>query len=176
MKKYTPTPGQSPIMVECEKGTYVKFEDACELRFENMDLRENYSRVVKEQRESFEHFKEAQDQFREGTWHGNTTSDYKESVSVDPNEETAMFSLAYQWQDKKHRHIFDLCDWVDKLQDEVKDFRELVKLLTIQEMDDYGRYSYPTHIGSCRCMDLERIGQITEKHRPTKHYEETDTK
>jgi hypothetical protein len=26
-----------------------------------------------------------------------------------------MFSLAYQWQDKPHRHVFDLCDWIDEL-------------------------------------------------------------
>ena len=91
------------------------------LERENNELRENYNRVLKEQRESFEHFKEAQVQFRDGTWHGNTTSDYKESISVDPEEETAMFSLAYQWQDKKHRHVFDLCNWIDKLQDELKE-------------------------------------------------------
>ena len=85
------------------------------------ELERDYNRVVKEQRESFEHFKEAQAQFRDGTWHGHTTQDYKDSISVDPDEETAMFSLAYQWQDKKHRHIYDLCDWINKLQDELKE-------------------------------------------------------
>jgi hypothetical protein len=109
-----------------------------------------------------------------GEWHGNTTSDYIKSISVDPAEETAMFSLAYQWQDKKHRHVFDLCEWVDKLQDEAKDFRELVRLLTIQEMSDSGRLFYPTNITSCRCMDMEKIGQITEKHRPKPHISTED--
>ena len=92
MKKYTLEGDQHGAeMVECEYGEYVKFDDACELRLENMDL------------------------------------------------------------------------------------YELVKLLTIQELSDNGSYFYPTSISSCRCMDLERIGQITEKYRPTKHYEETDT-
>ncbi len=139
------------------------------LERENMDLRENYNRVLMQQREDFEHTKEARRQFREGTWHGNTTKDYEESVCIDPEEETAFFSLAYQWQDKKHRHVHDLCDWINALQDEAKDFRELVKLLTIQEMSDSGRLFYPTNVSSCRCMDLERIGQITEKYRPIPH-------
>ena len=85
------------------------------------ELERDYNRVVKEQRASFEHFKEAQAQFRDGTWHGRTTKDYTDSVRVDPNEETPFFSLAYQWQDKKHRHVFDLCDWINKLQDELKE-------------------------------------------------------
>ena len=133
------------------------------------ELRENYNRVVKEQNTAFEHCQEAAAQFRDGTWHGHTTQDYTDSIQVDPDEETGFFSLAYQWQDKKHRHVHDLCEWVDKLQDEVKDFRELVRLLTIQEMTDDGRLFYPTNITSCRCMDSEKIGQITEKHRPKPH-------
>lgn len=52
---------------------------------------------------------------------------------------------------------------------ELEDLRELVRLLTIQEMSDSGRVFYPTSITSCRCMDLERIGQITEKYRPKPH-------
>lgn len=140
-----------------------------ELVVENNELRENYERVFKEQRESFEYAQEAAAQFRDGTWHGHTTKDYTDSIQVDPDEETAFFSLAYQWQDKKHRHVFDLCEWIDKLQDEVKDFHELVNLLTIQEISDSGRIFYPTSISSCRCMDLERIGQITEKYRPKPH-------
>jgi hypothetical protein len=32
---------------------------------------------------------------------------YRQSLaSPDTND---MFSLAYQWQDKKHRHVYDLC-------------------------------------------------------------------
>jgi len=88
---------------------------------ENNELRENYNRVIKEQQESFENIKEVQAQFRDGTWHGHTTKDYTDSVSVDPDEGTSFFSLAYQWQDKKHRHVFDLCDWINKLQDELKE-------------------------------------------------------
>ena len=35
------------------------------------------------------------------------TAAYRESLSApDTND---MFSLAYQWQDKKHRHVTDLC-------------------------------------------------------------------
>lgn len=139
------------------------------LERENNELRENYNRVLKEQNTAFEHCQEAAAQFRDGTWHGNTTQDYAESTHVPPDEEQAFMSLAYQWQDKPHRHVHDLCEWVDKLQDEVKDFHELVNLITKQEMSDNGNLFYPTHIDSCRCMDLERIGQITEKYRKTPH-------
>ena len=97
-------------------------------------LERNYNRVIKEQRESFEHFKEAQAQFREGTWYGHTTSDYKESISG-TDEGAAMFSLAYQWQDKKHRHVFDLCNWIDKLQDELKESRSEVDRLNRMAID-----------------------------------------
>ena len=97
---------------------------ARELERENNELRENYNRILGEQREAFECDRKALLQFRDGTWHGRTTKDYTDSISVDPDEETSFFSLAYQWQDKKHRHVFDLCDWINKLQDELKDGRD----------------------------------------------------
>ena len=85
------------------------------------ELERDYKRILGEQREAFECDRKALLEFRDGTWHGRTTKDYTDSVSVDPEEETAFFSLAYQWQDKKHRHVFDLCDWINKLQDELKE-------------------------------------------------------
>jgi hypothetical protein len=60
-------------------------------------------------------------------------------------------------------------DFARILERENNELRELVRLITIQEMSDSGRIFYPTNVGSCRCMDLERIGQITEKYRPTPH-------
>ena len=97
-------------IMRCADGAMDIQDFTRELERENNELRENYNRILEEQREAF----------REGTWYGNTTSDYKESISG-TDEEPAMFSLAYQWQDKKHRHVFDLCDWIDKLQDELKE-------------------------------------------------------
>ena len=60
-------------------------------------------------------------------------------------------------------------DFARILERENTELRELVRLLTIQEMSDSGRLFYPTIIKSCRCMDLEKIGQITEKYRPKPH-------
>jgi hypothetical protein len=54
-------------------------------------------------------------------------------------------------------------------QTELEDLRELVNLITKQEVSDSGKLFYPTSIDSCRCMDLDRIGQITEKYRKTPH-------
>jgi len=53
--------------------------------------------------------------------------------------------------------------------EDADELRELVKLITVQEMSDNGRLFYSTHISSCRCMSMERIGQILEKYRPIKH-------
>ena len=49
---------------------------------------------------------------------GWTTQDYRDSVSADDTDD--MFTLAYQWQDKKHRHVWDLCEWIDILLKEKK--------------------------------------------------------
>ena len=40
-----------------------------------------------------------------------TTDEYRNSVSLPDSDD--MFSPEYQWQDKPHRHVFDLCDMVD---------------------------------------------------------------
>lgn len=42
-----------------------------------------------------------------------TTKDYIESMSAPDTDQ--MFTLAYQWQDKPHRHVYDLCKHIDKL-------------------------------------------------------------
>jgi hypothetical protein len=42
---------------------------------------------------------------------GRSTQDYRESISAPDNDN--MFTLAYQWHDKKHRHIFDLCNRIE---------------------------------------------------------------
>ena len=44
----------------------------------------------------------------------HTTQEYRESLSAPDTDD--MFTLAYQWQDKPHRHVFDLCNWVDRLE------------------------------------------------------------
>lgn len=50
-----------------------------------------------------------------------------------------------------------------------KDLRELVKLLTIEEISDSGMRFYPTKIQSCRCMDLEKISMILDKYKQPDH-------
>jgi hypothetical protein len=42
------------------------------------------------------------------------TQAFRESVSAEDADD--MFTLAYQWQDKPHRHVIDLCEYVDLLQ------------------------------------------------------------
>jgi hypothetical protein len=79
----------------------------------NCNLENEVCRLVEEARDAFQYRQDAQRQFQEGTWHGKTTKDYRDSLWAEESDN--MFTLAYQWQDKPHRHVFDLCDWIDEL-------------------------------------------------------------
>ena len=61
---------------------------------------------------------EIENYFREtmGVGEGSITKAFNDSVSADDTNN--MFTLAYQWQDKKHRHVRDLCSYVDALKEE----------------------------------------------------------
>jgi hypothetical protein len=48
---------------------------------------------------------------------------------------------------------------------ENNELRELVRLITIEEVSDSGRTFCPTQITSCRCMDLEKIHNILQKYK-----------
>ena len=65
--------------------------------------------------------------------------------------------------------ILALGNRMDELADENNELRELVDIITEQEMSDSGRIFYPTSISSCRCMALDRARQITEKYRSKPH-------
>lgn len=68
----------------------------------------------------------------------------------------------------------DLQRFTRELERENNELRELVNLITIQEESDSGRIFYPNQISSCRCLDAERIGEITEKYRKTPHIKQGD--
>jgi len=55
---------------------------------------------------------------------------YRESLAAPDTDD--IFSLAYQWQDKKHRHVHDLCneleqtaDRIEKLEAALREIREM---------------------------------------------------
>jgi hypothetical protein len=56
-------------------------------------------------------------------------------------------------------------DFAKELERENNELRELVRLITIEEISDSGRTFCPTQITSCRCMDLEKIHNILEKYK-----------
>ena len=85
-------------------------------------LEDEVCRHVHEAKESFAASQLAQKQFYGGTWHGHTTQDYRDSLWAEDSDN--MFTLAYQWQDKKHRHVHSLCNWIDMLQKQNKDLNE----------------------------------------------------
>ena len=47
-----------------------------------------------------------------------TTKIYRESLAAPDTDD--MCSLAYQWQDKKHRHVFDLCKELEGAADRIE--------------------------------------------------------
>jgi hypothetical protein len=55
-----------------------------------------------------------------------------------------------------------------ELERENNELRELVRLITIEEISDSGHTFCPTQITSCRCIDLEKIHTILQKYKPTK--------
>jgi len=68
-------------------------------------------------------------------------------------------------------HELVKASFADELERENNELRELVDLITKQEMSDSGRIFYPNKITSCRCLDQKRMGEITEKYRSTPHIE-----
>jgi hypothetical protein len=65
----------------------------------------------------------------EGMRKGTTTDDYR--LSMGEPETDDMFTLAYQWQDKPHRHVYDLCNEIDNLNAELDELRKQLAKLTI---------------------------------------------
>ena len=53
------------------------------------------------------------------TFHGKTTDDYHQSV-YGGGKSNNIFTLEYQWKDKPHRHVGDLCEWIKELQKEIE--------------------------------------------------------
>ena len=51
-----------------------------------------------------------------------TAKAYRESLAAPDTDE--MFTLAYQWQDKKHRHVWDLCKELERAADRIEKLEE----------------------------------------------------
>ena len=43
---------------------------------------------------------------------------YRQSLAAPTSHD--MFTLAYQWQDKKHRHVWDLCSKIETAADRIE--------------------------------------------------------
>lgn len=55
------------------------------------------------------------------------TKDYREAVGGGGDKDD-FFSLAYQWVDKPHRLVYDLCDEIDRLRKVVKELRRAARV------------------------------------------------
>jgi len=78
-----------------------------------------------------------------------TAKIYRESLAAPDTDD--MFSLAYQWQDKKHRHVFDLCrnledaaDHVETLEVEKKELKYLLGrcVAVLSQFQNRGFYQF----------------------------------
>lgn len=74
------------------------------------------------------------------------TDAYRKSLAADDTNN--MFDIAYQWQDKPHRHVWDLCEKLEEAADEIERLRqqnaELVKQIKYTILDCDARTSYET--------------------------------
>jgi len=50
---------------------------------------------------------------------------YRESLAAPDADD--IFSLAYQWQDKKHRHVHDLCNELEQTADRIEKLEAVTK-------------------------------------------------
>jgi len=54
-----------------------------------------------------------------------TTSDYRASLFPPNQDDGDLFTLPYQWRDKPHLHVRDLCEHIDKLEAELERLRAI---------------------------------------------------
>ena len=71
-----------------------------------------------------------------GDW---TTDDYRNSIGDTKNPD--FFSLGYQWADKKHRHVYQLCNWVDDLNRQLAE-RDATISRQKEMLDEFTRQSH----------------------------------
>ena len=56
---------------------------------------------------------------------------YRESLAAPDADD--IFSLAYQWQDKKHRHVHDLCNELEQTADRIEKLEAALREIVEQE-------------------------------------------
>ena len=55
-----------------------------------------------------------------------TTEDYRRAIATDKNDPSLeMFTPAYDWHDKPHRVVWDLCTAIESLHAELQELRRL---------------------------------------------------
>ena len=63
-----------------------------------------------------------------------TTDDYRSAIFG----EGPYGSLEYEWSDKPHRLVYDLCNEVDSLKAELKEAREIMERVNRERMFEHG--------------------------------------
>ena len=58
---------------------------------------------------------------------------YRQSLAAPTSHD--MFTLAYQWQDKKHRHVWDLCSRLETAADRIEKLEAALR--EIASIDSY---------------------------------------
>jgi len=82
---------------------------------------------------------------------------YRESLAAPDADD--IFSLAYQWQDKKHRHVHDLCNELEQTADRIE---KLEKMMAAQGKVSIKLAEYVDELEAA-------LREIVEQERQTAH-------
>jgi hypothetical protein len=88
-----------------------------------------------------------------------TTQDYRDSISAEDTNDG--YSLAYQWQDKPHRHVFDLCQHIDELQSQLTAANAKLEAArkALQGIKDHPKQSFFTSISSYYAIGYAEVSR-----------------
>ena len=78
--------------------------------------------------------------------------------SLGDDDTNNMFDIAYQWQDKPHRHVWDLCKRLDEAADEIERLRQINA-----ELVDALKEAIDPHSGSGSQVWLDKVYDILDK-------------
>jgi len=85
---------------------------------------------------------------------------YRQSIAAPTSHD--MFTLAYQWQDKKHRHVWDLCSRIETAADRIERLEVALQNLVDAQGDDE---CWRDHHGYCQAHYLEEDCCVAEARK-----------
>jgi len=90
---------------------------------------------------------------------------YRQSLAAPTSHD--MFTLAYQWQDKKHRHVWDLCDRLETAADRIEKLQAANLQQSIITVDHLSRIekleaALNRVVDLTNCWESSLVSQVNE--------------